>query len=287
MVSKADFEYKNLIAEAKKSTEKPLLLDLFYNQPTESVPVVVFCHGYKGYKDWGSWDLVARRFAQNGFLFCKFNFSFNGCTAERPNEFADLDAFGRNTYSREMEDVGRVLDWLQHYEGNIPEVNWSRIYLVGHSRGGGIATLTGRHDSRVAGIASWAGVCDFKSRFPEGEILDQWKTDGVYFIENARTKQRMPHYFDLYLDYLKHEENLNIEQVAKRVDKGQLIVHGSDDLSVLLSEGEALHKWCKDSIMKIIPGANHTFGTSEPWTSSDLTPAMNEVVDLTLNYFKS
>lgn len=43
---------KNLILNRKK--QKPILWDAFFNSSKTQKPLVVFCHGYKGFKDWGS-----------------------------------------------------------------------------------------------------------------------------------------------------------------------------------------------------------------------------------------
>lgn len=36
-----------------KNHDKPILTDVFYKQTCTKKPIVIFCHGYKGYKDWG------------------------------------------------------------------------------------------------------------------------------------------------------------------------------------------------------------------------------------------
>ena len=58
-------------------------------------PVVVFCHGFKGFKDWGPFPEWGRFLARSGFVAVHFNFSRNGVTPEAPTEFTDLDAFAR------------------------------------------------------------------------------------------------------------------------------------------------------------------------------------------------
>ena len=60
---------------------------------SDSNPLIIFCHGYKGFKDWGAWNLMAEAFAKIGFCFIKFNFSHNGGTIEQPIDFPDLEAF--------------------------------------------------------------------------------------------------------------------------------------------------------------------------------------------------
>ena len=90
---------KNIIIPGKHN--KPIITDVFYTENNTPKPVVIFCHGYKGFKDWGAWDLMAKAFAEAGFFFVKFNFSHNGGTAEQPIDFPDLEAFGNNNYTKE------------------------------------------------------------------------------------------------------------------------------------------------------------------------------------------
>ncbi|HEX9827331.1 MAG TPA: hypothetical protein VGA80_12080 [Flavobacteriaceae bacterium] len=39
--------------------QKPILLDVCYFNNSIPKPIIVFCHGYKGFKDWGAWNLMA------------------------------------------------------------------------------------------------------------------------------------------------------------------------------------------------------------------------------------
>ena len=47
---------------------RPILLDMVYNNAVEYAPLIIFCHGYKGFKDWGAWNLLAEAFATSGTL---------------------------------------------------------------------------------------------------------------------------------------------------------------------------------------------------------------------------
>ncbi len=38
---------------------KPIVTDVFYKENHQSKKVIIFCHGYKGFKDWGAWNLMA------------------------------------------------------------------------------------------------------------------------------------------------------------------------------------------------------------------------------------
>ena len=65
---------KNRILSSEK--KKPILYDVYYNETEKPLPMVIFCHGYKGFKDWGAWHLVAEAFAEAGFCFVKQITSF-------------------------------------------------------------------------------------------------------------------------------------------------------------------------------------------------------------------
>ena len=260
--------------------EKNILADITYQNDVESTGVVIFCHGYKGYKDWGSWNLVADEFASKGFTFMKFNFSHNGGTLENPIDFPDLKAFGYNTYSKEVEDLNSVIEW-SHNEFGEP------ISIIGHSRGGGIVTLVGGSNSNVSNVISWAAVADFKERFPVGEKLQEWKDKGVNYVVNGRTKQEMPHYFSFYESFMKNEGNLTISKAAKNMRIPHLIIHGDNDEAVLVQDARRLCAFNPEAELEIISDANHTFGSKHPWNERFLPDSLGEVVDKTINFINS
>ena len=73
----------------KGSRNRIMTADLSYTASQEEVPLVIFAHGFQGFKDWGSWPLAAEIFASKGFPFLKFNFSHNGTTPAHLTEFVD------------------------------------------------------------------------------------------------------------------------------------------------------------------------------------------------------
>ncbi len=95
--------------------------------------LIIFIHGYMGYKDWGAWNLVSDYFSNQSFGFLKYNTSHNGGTIENPIDFDDLDAFAENNYSKEVHDFEGIIQVVQEEFEISPE-----IYIIGHSRGGGI-----------------------------------------------------------------------------------------------------------------------------------------------------
>lgn len=248
-------------------------------------PVIIFCHGYKGFKDWGAWNLVSRSFAQKGFNFLKFNFSYNGGTLEEPMDFPNLEAFANNNYSTELDDLKCVIDWVK--KGGDDTLNPDRdVYLIGHSRGGAISVLGASEHSSIVALSTWGGVSDFDARFPIGDELKAWKKTGVYFVDNKRTNQRMPHYYQFYRDYAENAERLDVRKAARTLRMPYLILHGSEDEAVHFTEAMRLKKWAMHAQLEIISGANHTFGSKHPFIAEKLPVWLEDAVDATANFFR-
>lgn len=273
---------KNIVIEGPN--QKPIVLDVFAKQNSQAKPVLIFCHGYKGFKDWGAWDMMAEMFKEAGFFFVKFNFSHNGGTVEQPIDFPDLVAFGNNNYSKELDDLKAVLDWVFTEPSLQREVNLQDVSLMGHSRGGGIVAIKAEEDVRVKKLISLAGVCDFGKRTATIGDLDQWKKEGVKYVLNGRTKQQMPHFYHFYEEFLENQTRLNIKRAVSNLKIPYLILHGNQDTSVLIEEGEQLHSWNSESQLEIIDTANHVFNTSHPWEKSHVSTALEKAIRLSISF---
>ena len=275
---------KNIRINGKHN--KPILTDLFFKESNQLKPILIFCHGYKGFKDWGAWNLMAENFANAGFFFVKFNFSHNGGTAEQPIDFPDLEAFGNNNYSKELDDLGNVIDWVSENSDIKSEIDLNEIYLIGHSRGAGIVLLKSDEDSRAKKVISLAGVSDYKSRFPKNQKLQEWEEKKVYFVKNGRTHQEMPHFYQFFRDFEKNEKRLNIKKATQNLEIPLLIIHGNNDASVSINEAKNLHKWNSKSTFKIIENSNHVFGTSHPWDKERVSEELSEAIEIAIAFLK-
>ena len=274
---------KNIVLE--KEGNKPILVDFFYNSNNNKMPVIIFCHGYKGYKDWGAWNLVAKEFANNNFFFLKFNFSHNGGTVENPIDFPDLNAFGNNNFTHELNDIERVLSFMSENTEFSKNIDLTNIFLIGHSRGGGLCAIKASENKQIKGLITWAGVSNFKIRFNEGsQELKEWKDKGVKYVQNKRTKQQMPHFFQFYLDFKKNEKRFNIQSAVQNLKIPFLVIHGDNDKSVLQNEGRDLHSWNKNSEFFSVKNGNHTFCSKHPWQEKELPKELKVVTKITMSF---
>lgn len=275
---------KNILVDG--THKKPILTDVFYNTSNQPKPIVIFCHGYKGFKDWGAWNLMAQAFADAGFFFVKFNFSHNVGTVEQPIDFPDLEAFGNNNYTKELDDLENVLDWVCNNSDYKNEVNLDSISLIGHSRGGGIVLLKSNEDIKIKKVITLAGVCDFSKRTATIGNLEEWKKEGVKYVLNGRTKQKMPHFYQFYEDFIRNRERLNIQKATENIQIPHLIIHGDADTSVLISEAENLKRWQPKSRFTIIENADHVFNVFHPWNKKEMSKELAEVTSICIDFLR-
>lgn len=268
--------------------KKPIVYDVFFEPTKKPKPVVIFCHGYKGFKDWGAWDLVAKAFAKAGFFFLKFNFSHNGGTVEKPIDFPDLEAFAQNNYTKELEDLEAVIDHVATTKRFHNEANVTNISLIGHSRGGGIVLIKAEENKRIKRVVTWAGVSDYKIRFHEGsEAFKTWKKTGRMYVENGRTKQQMPHDWQFYENFKQNEDRLTIKRAMAALGNQCLLLHGSKDPTVPVNEAQKLQRWNPKAQLEIIEDANHVFGASHPWEKGSLPQHLQKAVTITTTFLEN
>jgi len=256
----------------------PILIDVRSGGRSSSRPAVVVVHGFKGFKDWGMFPHLAERLARGGFTAVTLNLSGSG--VDDAGEFSLPERFGHNTFSAELEDLGRVIDSLMAGALGVPVP--SSLGLVGHSRGGGIAVLQAAQDTRVRALVTWAAISGVE-RWPP-EQRSAWRNAGHTEIKNARTGQILALYTDVLDDVEQHAESLDIPAAATRIRVPWLIVHGTADESVHFTEAEALKAASRRKKTRLLPveGGGHTFGATHPWRAA--TPELDTVFDASLDW---
>lgn len=267
---------------------KPISYDIRFQENGIPKPIVLFVHGFKGFKDWGHFNLLADAIAGAGYVFVKMNFSHNGTTPENLLDFVDLEAFGNNNYSQELDDLGTMIDHIssEHFEVLQTEVDTANLTLIGHSRGGGATILKTKEDQRVKKLITWASIQDHNRRWPNKD-LKAWKEKGVHHILNGRTNQLMPMYYQIVENYFANEARLNIPNAVKAISVPFLAIHGSLDETVpkeVLQEFKALNPGIT---IELMAKAGHTFGGKHPYDQLELSRIGKMLVEKTLNFLNS
>ena len=248
-------------------------------------PTVVICHGFKGFMEWGFFPPLAELLVQRGMTVVRFNFIGSGM-APGDELVTDLDAFRHATFSGDVDDLRALLEALHGGKLGGDVVQADRLALVGHSRGGGVALLVASEpvwQGRLRALVTWAAVATFE-RFPVA-LHAAWRREGEWVIENGRTGQKLPIGVEVLDDLLAKSRDLDLAAAAARRTVPWLIVHGSDDPTVPLAEGQAHQELGADPReLEIIAGADHTFGAKHPFAGP--TPALIRVFNATQTWLR-
>ncbi|MBU0561515.1 MAG: prolyl oligopeptidase family serine peptidase [Bacteroidetes bacterium] len=274
-----------MIREFSFKTSDNELLSVTTFQPTENkndiLNVLVFAHGFKGFKDWGFGPYIGEYFSKRGFFVITFNFSHNGIGGNK-FEFTELDKFADNTISREVRELIEISNAVK--SGYFGELDEAKIGLLGHSRGGVVSILAASKSKILSAITTWASIFNL-NRFSERQI-HEWKERGFVEIMNARTKQKMKLNLALLNDIEQNSNDyLNVEKAIIELKIPLLIAHGKEDLAVSVSEAEMIYESSDKNLsrMILINGAGHTFNVQHPFSGSN--PKFENLLEETHKFF--
>lgn len=270
-------------AQLEGSEGRPIVYDLLLQK--KKAPLLILVHGFKSYKNWGAYDVLAQYFFDQGISVCKFNFSHNGGTIEQVIDFPDLEAFGQNTLSKEMDDLQVIIDDLLTDTVSSSTIDQDNITLVGHSRGGSIAALTAIEDPRIGRLVTLNAVADLHDHF-ERFNQNQWRRNGVLYIKNGRTKQDMPLYLSLLEDYERQKERFDILNRVTEMQTPILIIHCKDDEAVPVQQAIALDRLVSNSELLLLNEGGHTLGAKQPWEEKELPRPLRYACDCILAFME-
>lgn len=267
---------------------RPFAADAHYVPDGRPKPVVVFVHGFKGFKDWGHFNVLADWFARQGFVFVKLNLSHNGVVVGGTGDLEDLEAFGQNNFSLELDDIGTLLDHLESSTSPLPatETDLTCLALIGHSRGGGLVLLKAAEDARVKAVVTWAAINNINPGWPD-ELMQHWQQHGVYHVENSRTKQQLPLYYQIVEDYHANRLRLDIPHIVRRkLHKPVLVVHGDQDETVPVQRAHELKDWKPEAELVVLPSVTHNFGGGHPWPNQELPAEAQQAAEATVAFLR-
>nr|WP_187351624.1 alpha/beta fold hydrolase [Brevibacillus laterosporus] len=246
----------------------------------EKQPLLIFCHGFKGFKDWGSFPYVADALATKGVTVIRFNFSANG-VGESLTEFDELEKFGINTYAREVADLNVLMRAILERELTLAEhFDTEQIYVMGHSKGGGDAILFGANHPAIKGIITWNGIAQV-NLFDE-DLRQELKDTGIAYIMNGRTGKRMPIMPEVVEDVDQNVEAYDLLKKVSQLDKSLLIVQGEKDFGRLVHGAKLLKEAYPQAILHWIKEADHVMNTKHPFTGT--SAELEEAIDVTSQF---
>ena len=210
----------------------------------ESKNIVVIGHGVTGNKDRPFIVALAEGLAAAGVTALRFSFSGNG---------ASQGGFTNSTISKEVDDLGAVLDALASYT----------VCYVGHSMGGAVGVLRASDDSRIQLLVSLAGMVHTKA-FAQREFGDVTPDEGFMWDDPD---------CPLSQAYMNDLTQINtVVDRSSQINVPWLLVHGDEDDVVPIGDShDVIAKATVQTQLITLQGANHVF-------SDEFTPVMVEKV---------
>ncbi|WP_165820889.1 alpha/beta hydrolase family protein [Pueribacillus theae] len=243
-------------------------------------PVIIICHGFKGYKDWNFFPHLADELARKDFYAIRFNFSCNGVSSD---DFDELDKFAINTYSREQADLSVLLDYMT--EKKLPfseQFDMDRIGIIGHSRGGANSIIFASEHPEIKAVVTWNGVSEVD--FWGEDIKEEIRKNGVGYIINQRTGLKMPLKANVFEDIEKNKERFNILSKLKSLKAPVHIIQGDADSEGLVNGAYKMEETAEQHSLKIIPGGDHTFNAAHPL--GEPTEQLQQAIEATVTFLK-
>jgi len=223
--------------------------------PLHPRSLVIVVHGFKGFMDWGFFPWLADHLAKHELAVCRFNMSRCG-VGGRGEEFNRLDLFEDDTYTAQVADLRVVARYCASQFPTLP------TFLLGHSRGGGVALLGAQEIENLAGVITWSAISRV-DRWDRATIA-QWRREGHMDVINARTKQVMRMSTRMLDDIEGNAARLDIGAATSRLRVPLFVVHGGRDESVPVTESDVIASRAIDVSKMIIANGTHTFNAIHP-----------------------
>lgn len=246
-------------------------------------PVVVICHSFMAFKDWGFFPHAGTVLAEAGYTTVTFNFSRNGV---RPggDRIEDFDAFASNSFTREIADLGAVVravrEGLVEGDHSDPE----RVVLLGHSRGGGIATSYTAGDPRIAALVCWSSIATFDRWTPHQK--EGWRKRGHLSLSAGAGISPLRIGMEVLADIDARLPGIDPVLRAPYIRVPWLILHGKADVTVPEREAAALAgaSGSDRTTLMLLDSVGHLYNARTP--EEDHYVTLNHVISLTAEWLR-
>ncbi len=252
----------------------------------DNLPLLIFAHGFKGFRNWGFIPYVCSKFAEAGSICVRLDFSMNGIIDD-VNQKYDDEVFRKNTVSREVSDLSELIEKFISNQLGIENFHrrWNGdVFLVGHSLGAAVSVLTAKKFQSITKISLWASVSQLNRNTDRQKEI--WKQNGSIEILINTTGQK------LHLDYTYIEdkessfENNAIINELKKLNYPVQIIHPKNDMTVNIKEAEELKSTASDIRKReliVIEKSGHTFNSRHPFSGTN--DALESAIKHTINFF--
>jgi len=250
---------------------------------SRSLPVVIICHSFMAFKDWGFFPFVADRIAGEGFVTVIFNFSRNGVSGDG-DRITDFGKFSTNSFSVELGDLGSVVKAVRGGGLAAGSGDPGRIVLLGHSRGGGIAVTYASRDPAISDLATWSAISTFNRWTPRQ--LDSWRKAGYLSLGAGGTAGVLSLGRGILADIDERLPEIDPVSRAAYITAPWMILHGKADVTVPVREANTLFGASPKGRTELVllKAVGHLYNARSP--DEDHYTTINHVISLTVDWLR-
>ena len=195
---------------------------------SHKVPAVVICPGFAGNKcgKFRMFVTLGKELAKQGIAVFRFDYRGSG---DSEGEFRDITIEGKTS------DTEKCLEFLS----NDPQIDPTRLGLLGRSLGGAIAVLTARRMPIISSLVLWAPV--FKSD-PWRELWESFKSNRQLDQAKQEILKNLPANIP-NLEFLNQFFKLDLERELEGLKHIPLLhLHGEQDRVVKIEHAKEYEK---------------------------------------------
>lgn len=247
----------------------------------EPVGVLLICHGFKGYKDYGFFPRLADAAAGRGLIAHRFNFSHSGMTP-RTETFERPDLFEQDTWMKQVRDLHTVAAAVA--SGKLAGQGLPGVWF-GHSRGG-VAVLLAASGTEPAPVGVVTAAAPDKACNLEQEQQRLLKKLGRMPSPSGRTGQEL-YVGRRWLEEIEADPDAHDPcRAIAALPCPALILHGDADPTVDPSAARRLADAAPGrATLRLIPEASHTFNAPNPLPpTAPLPEATRTMIELTCDF---
>ena len=215
-----------------------LILRGIYQDYGKDAPLLMICHGFTA--NYHHFDPFYPMLDAHHISYLAFDFNGHGSS---DGNFTDMNVFN------EIEDGIKVLEYVNNLE-------YSKLFLLGHSQGGVIASqLAAYYKDVIDGLILMAPAATLKDDAIKGELMGT-KYDPTH-IPNVVTPGRHSSY-QVGGHYFRIAQLLPIYEVAGNYDGSVCLIHGNKDTVVDKVASIKYDEVYKNSTLHIIDDEDHS-----------------------------
>lgn len=204
-------------------------------------PVAIIAHGFNGTHHFST--NYFKPLNDLGYQCYAFDFACGSVNSRSDNNTMNMSIFD------EQSDLEAI---VRHFKSQ-PDVDTTRIVLIGESQGGLVSALTAANISKDIHklVLVFPALCipeNWTSRYPKVEDIPD--TTRLWNVPMGRR-------------FFTEIRDLKVFKEIPKFKKPVLIVQGDADMVVLVEDSRKAAKLYKDARLHIIPGAGHGFKPDE------------------------